>query len=156
MIKLKRTLELIQTKLLTRLNITDPGLSTVAAILRSTVIGSQSVKGCEGFKPMILFIWCHVHSASFIILARVEGVLVSSVVRVSSVARVSSAGRVARVARVSSIARVSAGGSSNCLRTLRNSCLLFPFLIMYSLHDGLVMCPIQITANINSKQLYKL
>ena len=65
--------------------------STVAAILRSSVIGSQSVKGCEGFKPMILFIWCHVHSASFIILARVEGVLVSSVVRVSSVARVSSA-----------------------------------------------------------------
>ena len=99
------------------------------------MIGSQSVKGCEGFKPMILFIWCHVHSASFIILARVEGVLVSSVVRVSSVARVSSAARissvakvssvarvarVAGVARVSSIARVSAGGSSNCLRTLRD------------------------------------
>ena len=72
---------------------------------------------------------------------------------VSSVARVSS---VVRVARVSSIARVSAGGSSNCLRTLRDSCLLFPFLIMYTLHDGLVMGPIQITANINSKQLYKL
>ena len=51
--------------------------STVAAILRSTVIGSQSVKGCEGFKPIILFIWCHVRSASFIIFARVEGVLVS-------------------------------------------------------------------------------
>ena len=96
------------------------------------MIGSQSVKGCEGFKPMILFIWCHVHSASFIILARVEGVLVSSVVRVSSVARVSSAARissvakvssvarVAGVARVSSIVRVSAGGSSNCLRTLRD------------------------------------
>ena len=84
------------------------GISTVAAILRSTVTGSQSVKGCEGFKPMILFIWCHVHSASFIIFSRVEGVLVSSVARISS------------VARVSSIARVSAGGSSNCLRTLRD------------------------------------
>ena len=110
--------------------------STVAAILRSTVIGSQSVKGCEGFKSIILFIWCHVRSASFIIFARVEGVLVSSVARISSVARV------ARVARVSSIARVSAGGSSNCLRTLRDSCLLFPFLIMYSLHDGGVMGPL--------------
>ena len=76
--------------------------STVAAILRSTVIGSQSVKGCKGFKPIILLIWCHVHSASFIIFARVAGVLVSS------------------VARVSSIARVSAGGSSNYLRTLRD------------------------------------
>ena len=103
-----------------------------------------------------------------------EGVLVSSVARISNVARVSSVARilsvarvssiarvarvakVARVARVSSIARVSAGGSSNCLRTLRDSCLLFPFLIMYTLHDGLVMGPIQITANINSKQLYKL
>ena len=120
------------------------GNSTVAGILRSTVIGSQSVKGCEGFKPIILFIGCHVRSASFIIFARVEGVLVSSVARISS------------VARVSSISRVSAGGSSNCLRTLRDSCLVFPFLIMYSLHDGLVMGPIQITANINSKQLYKL
>ena len=93
------------------------------------MIGSQSVKGCEGFKPMILFIWCHVHSASFIIFERVEGVLVSSVARVSSIARVarvssvariSSVARVARVARVSSVARVSAGGSSNCLRTLRD------------------------------------
>ena len=157
--------------------------STVAAILRSTVIGSQSVKGREGFKPIILFIWCHVRSASFTIFVRVEGVLVSSVARISNVARVSSiarissvamvsrvarvarvatvarvssVARVARVARVSSIARVSAGGSSNCLRTLRDSCLLFPFLIMYTLHDGLVMGPIQITANINSKQLYKL
>ena len=142
--------------------------STVAAILRSIVIGSRSVKGCEGFKPIILFIWCHVRSASFIIFALVEGVLVSSIARISNVARVSTVARVssvvrvarvakvARVARVSSIARVSAGGSSNCLRTLRDSCLLFPFLIMYSLHDGLVMGPIQITANINSKQLYKL
>ena len=49
--------------------------TVLAAILRSTVIGSQSVKGCEGFKPMILFIWCHVRSASFIIFARVERVL---------------------------------------------------------------------------------
>ena len=49
--------------------------TVLAAILRSTVIGSQSVKGCEGFKPIILFIWCHVRSASFIILARVERVL---------------------------------------------------------------------------------
>ena len=105
------------------------------------MIGSQSVKGCEGFKPIILFIWCHVRSASFIIFALVEGVLVSSVARISNVARVSSVARilsvarvssiarvarvakVARVARVSSIARVSAGGSSNCLRTLRDSYL---------------------------------
>ena len=28
--------------------------STVAVILRFSVTGSQSVKGCEGFKPMIL------------------------------------------------------------------------------------------------------
>ena len=108
------------------------------------MIGAQSVKGCEGFKPIKLFIWCHVRSASFVIFARVEGALVSSVARISSVARVSS---IARVARVSSYARVSAGGSSNCLRTLRESCLLFPFLIMYSLHDGSVMGPIQIIAN---------
>ena len=49
--------------------------STVAVFLRSSVIGSQSVKGCEGFKPIILFIWRHVRSASFIIFARVERAL---------------------------------------------------------------------------------
>ena len=63
---------------------------------------------------------------------------------------------VARVARVSSVERVSTGRSSHCLRTLRESCLLFPFLITYSLHDGSVMGLLQIIFNINSKQLYKL
>ena len=52
-------------------------LTPVAAILRSTVIGSQSVKGYEGFKPIILFICCHVRSASFIIFARVESAKLS-------------------------------------------------------------------------------
>ena len=73
--------------------------------------------------------------------------------RVSSVARVA---RVSSVAKVSSVERVSTSRSSHCLRTLRESCLLFPVLIMYSLHDGSVMGLLQIIANINSKQLYKL
>ena len=44
--------------------------------------------------------------------------------RVSSVARVA---RVSSVARVSGVERVSTGRSSHCLRTLRDSCLSFPF-----------------------------
>ena len=40
--------------------------STVATILRSTVIGSQSVKGCKGFKPIIVFIGCHIRYQSLI------------------------------------------------------------------------------------------
>ena len=119
--------------------------STVAAILRSTVIGSQSVKGCEGFKPIILFIWCHVHSASFIIFARVEGVLVSSVARISNVARVSSVARISSVARVSSVAKGCEGckGFKHCegfswwiIKLLENSERLMPLISLFNYVDG--------------------
>ena len=56
---------------------------------------------------------------------------VARVARISSVAKVLSIVRVARVPsveRVSNEARVSTGGLSHCLRTLRESCFLFPFL----------------------------